>query len=151
MRTLSAHISTIVHATEEVAKVTEAMNTVCPANKFEAKPELRRLKGHYGNEIITLNLSIRSRYSKSLLPHILGLFHPPDRANVVREMLARIDETARVHLRLDKQECFRNNFQLSDQDPIKIEISFQIDKGSDLSLEEQVRMHILSITKSIIV
>lgn len=149
VRTLSAQISVIVHATEEVARVKEALNNVCPTDKFEVKPEPRRLKGHYGNEIITLNLSIRSRLAKYFLPHVLGLFHPPDRAEVLREMHNRIDDTAKLHLRLNKQDCLRKSYQLSDQDPIKIGITFQIDKSSHLSLEEQIRRHLVSIAESL--
>ena len=150
MRAISAQISAIVHATEEVARVKEAINNVCPTDKFEVKPELSRFKGHYGNEIITLNVSIRSRLANSFLPHVFELFHHPDRTEALREMQSRIDETAKLHLRLNKQDCLRKSYRLSDQDPIKIEISFQKDKGSDLGLEEQVRRHLVVTAESIL-
>ena len=149
MRTLSAHISAIVHATEEVARVMEAMNNLCPKDKFEVTPERTRFKGHHGNEIITLNLSVGSHIAKSFLPYVLGLFHPSDRRKVLSELQTRIDETGRLHMRVDKQESLRRKFQFSDQDPIKIEILFQIDKSLDLSLVEQVRRHVTSIADSI--
>jgi RNA-binding protein len=140
----SARVSAIVHATEDLGKVIFALNQVCSQEVFQPRIEKKVLKGHFGNEIITVTLSLSSRSAESLLTNLWSNLPSKDRDTVLGELNSRLDEEDRLHLRLDKQQCFRGTLRLNDQDAIKVHVCFR--KMSDSM--EQVRRFLESITES---
>ena len=143
MKPVSAMLTTLVHATEDSRKVSKAIDQVCPALIFEQKVETRKFKGHYGNEITTLTVSVRKRSAGPFLHRLLKLLTTADRGMLIRDLDKGIDEDSHLYLRLDKQACLQGNVRLMDQDPIKCELSFEIENSIRIPPTEQIK-HFLS-------
>jgi RNA binding exosome subunit len=125
VRAFSAKISTIIHATEASEKVAQAIRNFCP-DGTPIGSTMNRAKGHHGNEIVTLVLTMRNAKSvESLLQNIWSGFSQLDRTEIYSSLASRIDSTGTLFLRIDKQDSFRGKIRLEDSDPIKIEISFR--------------------------
>jgi len=125
VRAFSAKISTIMHATEDSEKVAQAIRNFCP-DGAPISSTMIRAKGHHGNEIVTLVLTIRNAKSvESLLQNIWSGFSQLDRTEIYSSLASRIDSSGTLFLRIDKQGSFKGRIRLEDSDPIKIEISFK--------------------------
>jgi RNA binding exosome subunit len=124
VRAFSAKISTIIHATEDSEKVAQAIQNFCP-DGTPIRSTMSRAKGHHGNEIVTLVLTIGNAKSvESLLQNIWSSFSLLDRTEIYSSLASRIDTSGTLFLRIDKQDSLRGRIRLENSDPIKIEISF---------------------------
>src|SRR6267143_3550283 len=124
VRAFSAKISTIMHATEDSEKVAQAIRNFCP-DGAPISSTMIRAKGHHGNEIVTLVLTIRNAKSvESLLQNIWSGFSQLDRTEIYSSLASRIDSSGTLFLRVDKQDSLKGRIRLENSDPIKIEISF---------------------------
>jgi RNA binding exosome subunit len=113
-----------MHATEDSEKVAQAIRNFCP-DGAPIGSTMNRTKGHHGNEIVTLVLTIRNAKSvESLLQNIWSGFSQLDRTEIYSSLASRIDSSGTLFLRIDKQGSFKGRIRLEDSDPIKIEISF---------------------------
>jgi RNA-binding protein len=145
VKPVSAKLTTLVHATEDIGKVSRALDQVCPALMFEQKSETRKFRGHYGNEIATLTVSVRRHSAGQFSEYLLKLLPRGERALLIQDLDNRIDDDGHLYLRLDKQACVRGNFHLLDQDPIKCELSFKIDKADPLNPRDQIKQYLSSM------
>src|SRR6266511_1659584 len=125
VQVVSARVSVIVHATEDSEKVVSALNKAHGQEVSQPVIEKRVLKGHFGNEIATLTVNLRGRLVELSLSNLWRNLSSLDRMRLLEELDNRFDEENRLHVRLDKQECFRGTLRLKDQDPIKAQFSFQ--------------------------
>jgi RNA binding exosome subunit len=144
MQVVSAQVSAIVHATEDLEKVMFALNRICSQGLLQPRIEKKVLKGHFGNEITTLTLSIRGRSAESFFANLWNKLSRIDRSTVIHELGNRFDKDDRLHLRLDKQECFRQIVQIRDQDAIKVQVSIR----DVLDPTKDIRGFLESITDS---
>jgi RNA binding exosome subunit len=144
MQIASAQVSAIVHATEDLGKVVLALNRICSKDLFQPTIEKKVLKGHFGNEITTLTLSMRGRSAESFFVRLWSTLPRIDRETVADELGNRFDKDDRLHLRLDKQECFRGIVRIKDQDAIKVQISIR----DVLDPTKDIRIFLESITES---
>src|SRR5207245_8826401 len=83
LEVISAKISSIVHATEDVDRVLQALSRVFPKGALPSKAETRRFHGHYGNEIRMVELSIRGAPARSFLVHLWKSLPSFDRASIL--------------------------------------------------------------------
>jgi RNA-binding protein len=120
-----AQISAIVHATEDPEKVILSLNRVCSQELFQPRIAKKVLKGHFGNEITTITMNLRNREAESFIANLWSILAAVDRETIIDELKNRLDEDDRLHLRLDKQSCFRGKYQLKDQDAIKVQVAFR--------------------------
>ena len=139
MEAFSAKISAIVHATEDVDRVLQALSRVFPEGALPSKAETRRLHGHYGNEIRIVELSIRGAPARSFLLHLWKSLPSFDRASILGALSNHLDPSSGLHLRLDKEEAFSGVLRMKDQDPIKIQLSFRRRIKSNLEPEEEIK------------
>ena len=101
---------------------------------------MNRAKGHHGNEIVTLEFTIRSaRNVESLLQNIWSGFSRLDRIEIYSSLASRIDSTGTLFLRIDKQDSLRGRIRLENSDPIKIEISFRTKSPKSEELVDDIQ------------
>ena len=101
---------------------------------------MNRAKGHHGNEIVTLEFTIRSaRNVESLLQNIWSGFSRLDRTEIYSSLASRIDSTGTLFLRIDKQDSLRGRIRLENSDPIKIEISFRTKSPKSEELVDDIQ------------
>src|SRR2546429_1535439 len=106
LEAFSAKISAIVHATEDVDRVLQALSRVFPDGSLPSKTETRRFNGHYGNEIRIVDLSIRGATARSFLKYLWKSLASFDRVLTLDTLEKHLDPSGGLHLRLDKEELF---------------------------------------------
>ena len=145
MRAVSVKISTIAHATEDLANVLQAISNLCPVD-FPRKVETRKLRGHYGNEITVCQLTVKGRFkAEQFLNNLWGKLSTLDQTSIHDEISTRLDETGNLHLRIDKQAALTGRFSLQESDPIKVEISFRLEARQGKRVSEMVRLKLLAL------
>ena len=149
MEVVSARISAIVHATEDVDRVLQALRRVFPDESIPSKAETRRFHGHYGNEIQMVDVSIRGSSARSFLEYMWKSLPSVDRASVLHALDKHVDSNGGLHLRLDKEEVFQGVLKLKDQDPIKIQLSFARRTKFEVGLNEGIRQLLESLENSL--
>jgi len=139
VQVVTARISAIVHATEDPEKVICALSQACSQDMFQPKADRRGLKGHYGNEISIVTMSLRGRPAALFFSHLWKTLPSRDRETLLNDLNNRLDDEGRLHLRLDKEQCFLGALRLKDPDPVKIEVSFRRASDPRLRFAEDVR------------
>jgi RNA binding exosome subunit len=138
---VSARIKAIAHATEDPHKIARAFYRVCPEETFRPRIEKAVVKGHFGNPITTLTVTISGRQAEPFFFNLWSMLSRPDRETLMEDIDRQLDEQGRLHLRLDKQGCLLGTIGLKDQDPVKVEASFRGYSDS----REQIRRFLRSI------
>lgn len=99
-------------------------------NNVPSKIEKMVLKGHYGNEITTLRMSLRGVHAESFFHRIWTRLPEAARHSIIEGLETRVDSGGRLYLRLDKQAAYQREFQMTEQDPVKLEVSFKNNQDS---------------------
>jgi RNA binding exosome subunit len=142
---VSARISAIVHATEEVDRVLQGLSQVFPEGSLPSKAETRKFHGHYGNEIRMVDMYIQGASARSFLEHLWKNLPSLDRTSILDALDKHLDPSGGLHLRLDKEEVVRGILRMKDQDPIKIHLSFRTEIKSNLGLNEGIKQLLESL------
>src|SRR2546428_5151873 len=124
LEVISAKVSAIVHATEDVDRVLRALSRVFPDGSLPSGAETRRFHGHFGNEIRMVDVSTRGAPARSFLEHLWKRLPSYDRASVIHSLDKHLDSSGGLHLRLEKGKGGPGRHTLKGQDPIKIYRSF---------------------------
>lgn len=148
MEVLSAKVSAIVHATEDADRVLQALAQVFPGRQLPSKADTRRFHGHHGNEIRMVEVSFRGASVRSLLEHLWKSLSSFDRAWILDTLDKHLESSGVLHLRLDKEEAFRRILKMNEQDPIKIQLSFEKRIKSNLEPNEEVKRLLESLQNS---
>ncbi|MCE4602945.1 MAG: hypothetical protein F7B18_07170 [Desulfurococcales archaeon] len=115
-----------VHATEDEAKVLEALRNVAPLDDIEeAEIEVEEYEGHYGNPIKVYTYKLRGQAARQVATGILSKLSSLDRSQVASSLEDRVDKTGTLHIRLSKQEALQGRITLYESDDvIKVEIGY---------------------------
>lgn len=113
-----ATISVVIHATEDKEKVTYKIAKIFSLNsdKFE---EIST-KGHWGNQIIMLNLRLGRGDAGRTIKTIFASLDNTSKTYLLSSLENSTDERDNLYVRVDKQRVCRDEISLSDQDSIKI-------------------------------
>jgi hypothetical protein len=124
MRALSAEISVIAHATEDVAKVSHALKNIFPDSVSDKiKLTTQHLEGHHGNPIKILKTSLTKRKMiDPFLNHLLKNLDRKDLSEVVEDLDAQMDDEGNLYIRLDKQAAYMGELRTRQEDPIRIKV-----------------------------
>ena len=115
-RLSSLHARTICHATEDIAKVEQALRTVVG----DAPIERSRTEGHFGNAIEVLESTLKD---EDMIMGVLERMTDEDLANVMSTLTVRTDNACQVFIRLDKQRAYQEEVRLSEgEDVVAIRI-----------------------------
>jgi RNA binding exosome subunit len=130
---LSAHLSVIAHATEDIQKVEQATRfLVGLISRAQVSLTRQYMKGHYGNTITTISVKL---LGKALLPNALQALiqrlPEPDRQFLVRDIESCVDKEGNLYLRFDKQEAFLGRVKSYQGDPIRMRLKFVSGYDSD--------------------
>ena len=113
-----ATISVVLHATEDKDKVKSKIIQVFNLNS--TKFEEIESRGHWGNEISLLNLSLEQTEAGQLIRKIYSLLDKTGKNDFLNSLLQSVDEKNNLYLRIDKQKLCSDHLALSDKDSIKI-------------------------------
>ena len=122
----SLKVSAIVHATEDSGKVNQAMRNISRANGT-AEPAVNRAKGHHGNQITTLESTVKNpKAAENCVRDIWNRLSTLDKETILSSLPSRVNTSGILYLRIDKQEAFKEKIRLQDSDPIRLSISFRV-------------------------
>ena len=113
-----ATISVVIHATEDKDKVISKIVKVLSLNS--AKFQEFNTRGHWGNQIILLNISLGQTLAGKILKTIYTSLGDNKKTAFLGSLEQSIDEKYNLYVRIDKQSICREEISLSDQDSIKI-------------------------------
>ena len=133
LRINSVSLSAIAHSTEDPEKVWKALLNVSPREKFSSTTEESKFKGHYGNDIRFLKLLSRHSHAEELFGSIWSRLDETDQESILDSIGAHVDNERDLHLRLDKEDCFRGVLRSQDREPLKVRVSFLTKPASSLS------------------
>lgn len=105
----------LVHATEDEPRVQATLLWLAAQDgdpKAYARIQRQRTKGHYGNEILVLETTLKKRDAEAALARILG--DEGVRQAVADSLLRRLDEENVLHMRLDKQAAVQRRLALGE-------------------------------------
>jgi RNA binding exosome subunit len=123
---LSAHLSVIAHATEDIQKVEQATGfLVGLISHAQANLTRQYMKGHYGNTITTISVKLAG---KALLPNalqaVIERLSESDKQFLDRDVESCVDKEGSLYLRFDKQEAFLGRVKSYQGDPIRMKLKF---------------------------
>ena len=111
-------ISVVIHATEDKDKVISKIVKVLSLNS--ARFQEFNTRGHWGNQIILLNLSLGQTLAGKILKTIYTSLGDNKKTAFLSSLEQSMDEKYNLYVRIDKQSICREEISLSDQDSIKI-------------------------------
>jgi RNA-binding protein len=113
-----AEINLVLHATEDVNKVLQAIEDalLVPINRFTSSS----LDGHYKNKIVLQRAILSSQEAGSLAKKVISLLNSADRDRLSRLLHEYSDEKGNLYIRLDKQRMCQGRASLSEADAIRI-------------------------------
>ena len=122
----TVEISTIAHATDDLDKVQTALTRLIPdALKGRQLFTRRYLQGHYGNPIVTFEARLtKPSEIGSFTTFFLNQLPHKDKLAIQRNLGSYSDADGNLYIRLDKQQTFRGNVQLGEEDPIRVRMKF---------------------------
>jgi hypothetical protein len=108
----SARINTLAYATEDEKKVITALQVLL-SNDVEIKGT--KLKGHYGNPIISFDVSIEQKKTLHELWHrIVEKLRAGELEKIGEIADDRMDESCHLYLRFDKQQAYAGDLAMTD-------------------------------------
>jgi len=119
-------ISTIAHATDDLAKVQVALIRLLPPLLKDRQLFTRKyMEGHHGNPIVTFEAKLTKPSDveefKAFFRKVLS---NTDKLMVKRNLDLHSDAEGNLYIRIDKQQSFRGKIQLGDNDPIRVRMKF---------------------------
>ena len=118
----SVEVSTIIHATEDPVKVDKAIqNLLLDIHQ----PFTRRyLEGHHGNPIVKVEAKLMHKTAMQFAQQFIKRLTQSNRLMLLRDLHLHSDDEGNLFIRVDKQKSFLGNFQIADDDPIRVKIKF---------------------------
>jgi len=125
-------ITTLVHATEDEAKVSMAVQTLFPNDAGIPSFNRSKLKGYFGDPIITIKVEVKNRRPASdLFDNLLKNLSSLDVTDLIEGLPQRIDESKNLYLRFDKQKACQGKIVLSRHDALKVKLRLQLPHKAD--------------------
>jgi RNA binding exosome subunit len=101
---------TFVAATEDEERVEESLCIFVPLDSIS----VTSATGHYGNPIKILDASLKKKGGLAFFRILHERLPKEDLIRLHRELPERVDESNRLHFRLDKQAAFKGKVCLTD-------------------------------------
>jgi len=128
----SVEIRFFSYATEDPDKVLSAVNNILPLElRDNVEFKQSRLKGYFGNPILSYSGSVRREQAYKLFKHVLTQL-PEMELRYLLDNLNLHTEKGNLYMRLDKQSAFLGKLRLCHSDPIRLRVKFKVRSFKDL-------------------
>lgn len=126
-------VSFVAHATEDEAKVMQAVLNLFPPKCLDNVTFKRqKLWGHYKNPIVLFETRIKDRETvQAIIENLSSNLSIIDK-QILLEEVDRYVAKGSLYLRLDKQTAFKGSFKFCAVDPIRMRIRFRKNKLEDV-------------------
>lgn len=114
------------HATEDEAKVMEAVKKILPSAYADTMVfEKHVLTGHHDNTITFFDARVKDKETLKALVEKFAMHLNTLDKETLSKRLGEYSEKGSLYFRLDKQAAFEGEFKLAQTDPIRIHIRFK--------------------------
>ena len=96
------------------------------------------LKGHHGNVIVVLKSELAKELARGLANHLAHKLSESDKQKISMDFKSYV-EGGSLYLRLDKQEAYRGNLVLGEEDAIRVRVMFNLRRASPAAMKEACR------------
>lgn len=118
----SVELSTIAHATEDPSKVDKALQNLLLGIY---QPFTRRyLEGHHGNPIVKIEAKLTFENAGQFAHSLVSKLSKSERLKILRDLQLHSDDDGNLYIRVDKQRLLQGDFQIAEDDPIRVKIKF---------------------------
>jgi len=111
----------IVHATEDLEKVIEAVKNTVPEElwgELERNMGVSSLEGHYGNPVVRVVVRLRGKRAEEAMRHILSKLERGDFETLIFTLDRRFDGRGRVFIRISKQDAYLGKMRIAEGDDV---------------------------------
>lgn len=135
----SVEISTIAHATDDLAKVLAALRSILPDMLREREIFTRKyMEGHHHNPIVTFDARLTKRKEvDAFIRHFMKRLARHERLVIKRDLDLHTDDEGNLFIRLDKQQAHRGIVEVGEEDPIRVRFKFSRFSGNPENLMRQ--------------
>ena len=119
----SVEVTYLVHATEDPGKLEAAVMSLFSASRT---PELERLEGHFGNEILKARLHLTGQEAVKAFNSMTASMSKGLKKQVVDGLGESVDEHSALFLRFDKQRVVSGSLTLGVGDSIRVKVKPRI-------------------------
>jgi RNA binding exosome subunit len=112
-------VSYIVHATEDVDRVKDAVMRLL---EIDAGPELEEMSGHFGNPILKGAFHLHGEEAERSFGALRARLPPELKSKIVNELSKLIDEHSSLFLRFDKQRMVKGELAEGTNDVVRIKV-----------------------------
>lgn len=146
----SIYIETFCHATESLQKVKEALLNLFDIDVAVLPEELNieeaRVYGGYGNDIIILKSTISSdALSAQIFNNLTTRVSLEDKVSLYHNFERQTDGKRSVFLRFNKQAAYQGIPMFASEDPIMVQIHFDLGFTRKKELAAKLREHCMNI------
>ena len=126
-------ISCLAHATEEEAKVLDAVRRIMPQALVENVVfKKTKADGHHGNPIVVFEAKIMDKNMvKAFVENMASNLGALDKETLLNEVEKHV-EKGNFYVRLDKQAAFQGEFKLAIADPIRVRLRLRKSRFEDV-------------------
>ncbi|MEM1951129.1 MAG: RNA-binding domain-containing protein [Candidatus Nitrosocaldus sp.] len=126
----SVEVGLIVHATESLDKIIDALSSTLGIRSSILTKEI--LNGHHGNEIVLLKGSVVGDDARNLADRLMGSLSSEDLLRIYKDFDLYTDNRSSFYVRISKQEMVKGRIRLSQSDAVRIrlKIARQMHKAS---------------------
>ena len=122
----SVQISTIAHATDDLDKIQASLRFILPESLKGREIFTRKyMQGHHGNPIVTFEAKLTKHQEvDQFMDHFTKQLPKNEKLLIKRDLGVHSDDEGNLYIRLDKQQAFRGEVELGDEDPIRVRLKF---------------------------
>ena len=117
---MKSSISLFVQSTEDKDRILSSLAEVFSIPNIPHIAEFMELKGHHGNPVTHVNLSLKGDEARGTLQTILERLSEADRDQLLGNLEDYLDERGNLYVRLDKQELCLKRLAMSQSDAVRI-------------------------------
>lgn len=115
----SVEVSYFVHATEDEARVKEAVGS---ALGLAGPGEEEVLEGYFGNKITSVTYHLTGEAAEEFVAGLASRMGPKVKEELRRSLVERLDEHSAMYFRLDKQMLMEGELGLGSRDAVRVKI-----------------------------
>ena len=126
---VSLIIEIILHATEDVNKIENALQNIFDINTEDLEKE--EMTGHFGNPITILKTKLSKNNAKKLISTLISKISNDD-IDILEQKIDEMNTNSGLEIRISKQDLIRGKITFRKKDSVKLTITTPVYKKNEI-------------------
>ena len=126
---VSLIIEIILHATEDVNKIENALQNIFDINTEDLEKE--EMTGHFGNLITILKTKLSKNNAKKLISTLISKISNDD-IDILEQKIDEMNTNSGLDIRISKQDLIRGKITFRKKDSVKLTITIPVYKKNEI-------------------